>query len=319
MAATSSTVRLPQMSGATYLTDSGLETDLIFNHGFDLPDFASYPLLANEVGRARLVDYYREHWEIAERHGFGVVFETPTWRANPDWGLRLGHDLDALAAFNRDAAALLMEVRSESGAESDTFVVSGDLGPRGDGYVPGDRMSADEATAYHSWQVRELADAGVDVITILTVNYVEEGLGVANAAAGVGLPAVISFTVETDGRLPDGGELADAIERVDQEATAQPAYFMVNCAHPTHVLDTLQRDGEWKQRIAGFRANGSRMSHAELDEIESLDAGDPQELGRLFLDIRDAAPSITILGGCCGTDARHVDGIATAMVESGRR
>lgn len=314
----SSPVALPQLSGRTYLTDSGLETDLIFNHGYDLPEFASFPLLADDGGRARLTDYYREHWDIAQRHGVGVVFDTPTWRASPSWAAKLDYDLETLASLNQDAVALLLGLRAEMAADHSAFVVSGNLGPQGDGYVPGARMSVDEATAYHSWQARVLADAGVDVISIFTVNYVEEGLGAANAIAETGLPSVISFTVETDGVMPDGVQLSEAIARVDAEATTAPAYYMVNCAHPTHVLDTLNQSGEWKQRIRGFRANASRMSHAELDESESLDAGDATEFGHLFVDVRTAAPSISILGGCCGTDARHVEQIAQAASASGQ-
>ena len=309
---------LPQLSGSTYLTDSGLETDLIFNHGYDLPEFASFPLLADDVGRKRLSDYYREHWQIAERHDVGVVFDTPTWRASPDWAEKIGYDLGVLAAFNRDAVALLQEIRAEVNAADERFVVSGNLGPRGDGYVPDSQMSVDDATAYHAWQAQVLADAGVDLISIFTVNYVEEGVGVANAAAGTGLPAVISFTVETDGRLPDGSEVAEAIDRVDQESMIAPSYYMLNCAHPTHVIETLTTEGAWKQRIRGYRANASRMSHAELDESAALDAGDPLELGELFVELRRVAPSITILGGCCGTDARHVTEIAAAAERAGQ-
>ena len=314
----SPTSSLPQLSGRTYLTDSGLETDLIFNHGIDLPEFASFPLLGDDVGRDTLGSYYRDHLDVAQRHDAGVVFDTPTWRASPDWAAKLDIDLGELATFNREAVQLLMQLRAESGAGVDDFVLSGNLGPRGDGYVPGEQMSADEASEYHSWQVGVLADAGVDMVSIFTVNYVNEGLGVANAVATAALPSVISFTVETDGVLPDGSSLASAIERVDKEATVAPAYYMVNCAHPDHVLGALGVDGEWKERIRGFRSNASRMSHAELDESESLDAGDPQELGQLFNDVRDAAPSISILGGCCGTDARHIAEIADAAAAAGR-
>jgi homocysteine S-methyltransferase len=309
---------LPQLSGATYLTDSGLETDLIFNHGLDLPAFASFPLLGSDDGRQRLTDYYRDHWQIADAHDVGVVFETPTWRANPDWGTHLGYDLGQLATFNEDAASLLLDLKDAVGADAKRFVVSGNLGPRGDGYQPTARMTAEEATRYHSWQVAVLAASGVDLVTILTANYVEEGVGVANAAAAVGLPAVVSFTTETDGRLPDGSELGAAIERVDAEAAAPPAYYMVNCAHPTHVMETLTSDDPWTERIRGFRANASRMSHAELDESETLDAGDPRELGQLFNEVRAVVPTISVLGGCCGTDARHIEAIAIAAAASGR-
>ena len=311
-----STAPLPQLSGDTYLTDSGLETDLIFNHGIDLPSFASFPLLEDADGRAKLAAYYREHWDIAAARGVGVVFDTPTWRASPFWGEQLGYDLPRLEQVNRMAVGLLQEVRSEVAASDAAFVISGNLGPRGDGYQPDHLMSVDEATDYHAWQVRVLASAGVDLVSAFTINYVDEAIGIANAAAAASVPVVVSFTAETDGHLPGGTTLADAIDRVDRESDAPPAYFMINCAHPTHVLDVLADEGPWRDRLRGFRANASRMSHAELDETEVLDIGDPAELGALFADVRRVVPSITVLGGCCGTDARHVAAIAEAAAHS---
>lgn len=307
---------LPQLSGQTYLTDSGLETDLIFNHGIDLPSFASFPLLENADGRAKLVAYYREHWDIAESRGVGVVFDTPTWRASPFWGEQLGYDLPRLEQINRMAVGLLKEVREEVAAPDAAFVISGNLGPRGDGYRPDHLMTVAEATDYHAWQVRVLVSCAVDLVSAFTINYVDEAIGVANAAADASVHSVISFTVETDGHLPDGTTLADAIDRVDTESHGPPAYYMVNCAHPTHVLDVLAVEGSWQERLRGFRANASRMSHAELDDSEVLDIGDPAELGALFADVRSAVPSITVLGGCCGTDSRHVAAIAEAAAHS---
>lgn len=305
-------VVLPQLGGSIFLTESGLETDLLFNHGIDLPAFASFPLLDSKSGRTVLHDYYRDHWRIARDHDLGVVFETPTWRASPDWGAQLGYDLERLAGLNREAVELLLGLRTLVGATRSNFVVSGNVGPRGDGYQVGERMTVAEATEYHSWQVEVLAGTEADLVSLLTANYVEEALGFVNAAVAAGIPAVVSFTVETDGRLPDATALGDAIDRVDQGADAVPVYYMVNCAHPTHLMGTLQQSGPWKERLLGYRANASRMSHAELDAMEVLDAGDPQELGNLFNEVRVLAPNINILGGCCGTDARHVEAIAAA-------
>ena len=245
-----------------------------------------------------------------------MVFDTPTWRANPAWGERLGYDRDRLARLNEAAVDLLLEVRRSVDARDGSFVVSGNLGPRGDGYQPSHLMSADEAAEYHRWQVEVLAGRGVDLVSAFTINYVDEAVGVARAASAVGVPAVVSFTVETNGHMPDGTTVKDAIERVDRETDAPPVYYMLNCAHPDHVLEVLTAPGDWKRRLRGFRANASRMSHAELDESESLDIGDPDELGALFSEVRTAVPSITILGGCCGTDARHVRAIAEAAMVS---
>jgi homocysteine S-methyltransferase len=126
------------------------------------------------------------------------------------------------------------------------------------------------------------------------------------------IPAAVSFTVETDGRLPTGQPLHEAIDQVDAETSSGAAYFMVNCAHPTHFADALEYDGAWRQRLVGLRANASSKSHAELDESTELDEGDPQDLGARHAALRDRLPNVTVLGGCCGTDARHVAAICAA-------
>jgi S-methylmethionine-dependent homocysteine/selenocysteine methylase len=307
-----STASLPQLSGDTYLTDSGLETDLIFNHGIDLPSFASFPLLEDADGRATLTAYYREHWDIAKARGVGVVFDTPTWRASPAWGEQLGYDLPRLEEINRKAVELLQGLRTSVGAADADFVISGNLGPREDGYQPDHLMSVDEAAEYHAWQTGVLAASGVDLVSAFTIDYVDEAIGITNAAAASSVPVVISFTVEANGMLPDGTRLADAIERVDRHSDAPPAYFMINCAHPTHVLDVLAEEGQWRDRLRGFRANASPVSH----EPEVLSVDDLTEFGMLFADVRRLLPSITVVGGCCGTDARHIAAIAEAVAGS---
>jgi len=305
---------LPQLASGVYLTDSGLETDLIFNRGLNLREFASFPLLADDAGRSTLAQYYMDHWEVADAHGAGVVFDTPTWRASPEWGERLGYDLPTMGAFNRDAVSLLREVKADAGADDEQFVISGNLGPRGDGYQPTNKMTAADAQRYHAWQIEMFAASGLPMVSIFTVNYVDEALGFANAAAETGIPGVVSYTVETNGVMPDGTSIAEAIDRVDQEALEPPAYYMLNCAHPSHIVGPLTEAADWKSRLRGFRANASRKSHAELDASDALDAGDPKELGELFNSVRDIAPSITVLGGCCGTDVRHVESIAAAVL-----
>src|SRR5436189_1651192 len=139
------------------------------------------------------------------------------------------------------------------------------------------------------------------MVTVLTINYTEEAVGVARAAEAHGLPSVISFTVETDGRLPTGQPLAEAIDQVDSATGGAPAYFMVNCAHPTHFEAELA-GGAWRERIRGIRANASKLSHAELDEADGLDAGDPAELADDHARLNALLPNLNVLGGCCGTD-----------------
>jgi S-methylmethionine-dependent homocysteine/selenocysteine methylase len=273
---------LPQLSGEVFLTDSGLETDLIFNEGFDLPEFASFVLVDDARGRDALAAYFRRHADIAVQHGCGVILEAPTWRASRDWGVRIGYPAAELRRVNEFAAALLSQVRSEyrDAAASSPMVVSGCIGPRADAYRPAERMGEGEAEDYHSEQIAILAATEVDLVHAMTITYSAEAIGIARAAAGAGIPAVISFTTETDGRLPDGASLADVIGA----------------------------------RLRSIRANASRMSHAELDESPTLDAGDPVELADDYLRLHAEHPSLSIMGGCCGTDARHVQAIADAFL-----
>ena len=296
------TTQLPQMSGHPVVTDGGLETDLIYHHDVDLPDFASFPLVDDDRGRELLRTYYGQYVDIAKRAGAAVQLETPTWRASSDWGDRLGYSAAELRRVNRESVALLEEVRDGAGLE--TFLVSGNLGPRGDGYVAGDVVDPDDAAAYHTPQIEAFADAGADLVTVLTLTGTGEAIGIVRAARKAGLPVAVSFTVEQDGRLPDGTPLEAAITTVDAEGG--PDYFMVNCAHPTHIAPGLTGDGDWRSRIVGIRANASKASHAELDAATELDEGDTVELAAAHDPLRQLLSNLTVLGGCCGTDARHV-------------
>ena len=284
-----------------WVTDGGLETDLLFHRGFDLPEFAAFPLLESEAGVGVLLDYYRAYAVIAEDSGAGLVLETPTWRANADWASKLGYDRSALDRVNRLAVDLVRRV----GRDLDRVQLSGVVGPRGDGYVAAG-ATADEATDYHGAQIKSFAEAGVDVVHALTLSEPAEAIGVVRAARSEGLAVGISFTVETDGRLPDGTPLGLAVEQTD--AVAAPDWFGINCAHPTHVLPALD-GGAWQQRLRVFRPNASTLTHAELDVMEVLDEGDRDLLCSATAQLLAALPSITTLGGCCGTDATHVAGL----------
>ncbi len=301
---------LPQLQGRQFLTDSGLETTLVFHDGIDLPCFAAFHLLQDSHGRAILRSYFERYIDMARAHGRGVVLEAPTWRANPDWGARLGYDAAALAQANRSAIAMLQELRV---AHQDVpVVISGNLGPRGDGYRVDARMSVDQARAYHAQQIEVFALTEADLVSAFTLNYPQEAAGIALAARDAAMPVVISFTVETDGRLPCADALGEAIEQVDAQTDGYVAYYMINCAHPTHFRRVLEEGGDWRQRIGGLRANASRRSHAELDESTELDTGDPVQLAAEYAELRALLPRLTVLGGCCGTDHRHVEAIAAA-------
>ncbi len=306
---------LPQLSGDTFLTDGGLETTLIFHRGFDLPEFAAFDLLRDTNGTEALRSYYQPYIGLAREHEVGFVLESPTWRASPGWAEKIGYSSEQLDGMNRKAIALMEEIRlaeDDRGQGIGPMVISGCIGPEGDGYSPESMLSADDAHAYHSTQIGTFADTAADMITAVTMTYAEEAIGVARAARDAGLPVAISFTVETDGRLPSGQPLGEAIEQVDAATDSYPAYYMINCAHPTHFEPAVSGDESWRERIRGLRANASTLSHAELDEAEELDEGDPEDLAARHAELREKLPSLNVLGGCCGTDHRHVGAICAA-------
>lgn len=305
--------RLPQMSGGMFLSDGGMETTLIFHDGMDLPHFASFVLLDSEAGRQSLKRYYEKYLEIARSRDVGFILDSATWRANPDWAEKLGYDAQALKAINVSAIALLEELRAKWESPATPCVISGAIGPRGDGYKAG-KMDAGEAEAYHSAQIAAFAETGADMVAAYTLTNIDEAIGIARAARARAMPCAISFTLETDGRLVTGKTLQEAIETVDGETGAYPAYYLINCAHPTHFETALAAGEPWMKRILGAKANASTKSHAELDESTTLDAGDPVDLGHRYRVLRQRFPSMRILGGCCGTDHRHVAAICEACV-----
>ncbi|MFA3918794.1 homocysteine S-methyltransferase family protein [Ruegeria hyattellae] len=304
------TTILPQLGGDIFVTDGGIETTLIFDYGIDLPLFAAFPLLGTEDGRAALERYYRSHADVATAHGRGFIFESATWRASPDWAHKLGFNERELAEFNRQSISLMDALRRDfPGPES---VLSGCVGPRGDGYDPGEIMTVAEAEAYHGFQIEAFAGTNADLVTAITITNTPEAIGIVRAARKWNMPVVISFTLETDGRLPTSQTLGSAIKEVDDRTGGGPAYFMLNCAHPDHFRETLQNGGAWRNRICGIRANASRLSHAELDEAETLDDGDPVETGRDYAELLEFMPHLVVFGGCCGTDHRHIEQVCMA-------
>jgi homocysteine S-methyltransferase len=305
---------LPQLSGGIFLTDGGLETTLVFHDRIELKHFAAFDLMKRETGRARIRDYYALYAAMARANRTGFIFESPTWRANRDWGTKLGYSEAALAEVNRRSIELLAELRQHFETPPSPMVISGNIGPRGDGYDPGCKMSAVEAEIYHAAQIATFRRTEADMVSAFTLNYVEEAIGIVRAAAAAEMPVVISFTVETDGRLPTGQSLGSAITEVDEATDSGAAYFMVNCAYPTHLKRSWELREPWVKRVRGLRANASNRSHAELDQATALDAGDPVELGRQYRELRALMPQLTVLGGCCGTDHRHVQEIALSCV-----
>jgi S-methylmethionine-dependent homocysteine/selenocysteine methylase len=306
---------LPQLDGTLFIADGGLETTLIFHEGIGLPYFAAFDLLNDETGVALLRRIYARYLDIARQYAMGIVLDTPTWRANPDWGEKLGYGAHRLAEANRKSVALLADYRQCEQDHAKPIVISGCIGPRGDGYRTDTRMSAARAYDYHAFQVDTFAQTQADMIAAYTLNYSDEAIGIVLAARMMAMPVAISFTVETNGRLPSGESLPAAIARVDDETDGYPLYYMLNCAHPSHFEEVLREDGSWRERLRGLRANASKRSHAELDESTGLDDGNPQELAEQHRLLFDLLPNLAVVGGCCGTDHRHVAAICAVCVE----
>lgn len=289
---------------APWLTDGGLETSMIYHEGLDLPYFAAFTLLETATGRAALTRYFDTFATLARQADTGLVLDTPTWRAGTTWGAVMGLDAARVSQINRDAVEFCAAYRAAHEPNGLPIVLNGVIGPSGDGYAIGRALTADEAVIHHRVQVAALAAAGVDLITAVTMTHVGEAVGIVRACKAAGVPVAVSFTVETDGRLASGDTLADAIRMTDAATGDAPVYYMVNCAHPTHFMPAL--DGDWVARIGGIRANASRLSHAELDVATQLDDGDPAEFGALYGALGDLLANLKVIGGCCGSDHRHV-------------
>ncbi|QFT96053.1 bifunctional homocysteine S-methyltransferase/5,10-methylenetetrahydrofolate reductase protein [Roseovarius sp. THAF8] len=289
-------------SNQAWVADGGLETDLIFSDGLDLPHFASFHVFDTEEGCATLARYYDRYIEVARSAGTGFVLDTATWRSGAFWPETVGRSLADLEAATREAVRFARDTR---GRHADVpMVLNGAIGPAGDGYAPDRLYNQDAAEALHAHQVRWMAEEGIEMITAVTMTHPDEAIGLVRAASDWDLPVVVSFTTETDGHLPTGETIEWAITKTDVATGGAPVFYMINCAHPDHFAAELA--GDWTSRIGGIRANASRMSHEELDEAQELDAGDPDEFGKLYGDLFQTLPRLRVIGGCCGTDKRHI-------------
>lgn len=305
---------LPQLA-SDFLTDGGLETTLVFQRGLDLPHFAAFPLLDTPGGRRELESYYATYLAIAAKRRIGFVIDTPTWRASKDWAPRLGYDLSGLRRINQESVAFIAMLRTRWEKVSSPCVLNGVIGPRVDGYRSGG-MDAAEAEDYHAFQAEIFASSDADLISAITMNSMAEAIGIVRAAKAVAMPCVVSFTVETDGRLVGGASLREAVETTDDETGGWPAYYMVNCAHPSHFTGVLERGEAWIHRIGGIRANASTKSHAELNQSTELDTGDVIDFGRRYAALKKICPAIRVLGGCCGTDHTHIESVCDSCLPS---
>lgn len=289
-----------------FLTDGGFETWLFFQQGFEAPEFAAIVLMDEQASRQAMRRYFDGFLKMAEGAQTGFVLDTNTWRGCTHWGPKLKRSTSEMLRLTRDAVNFAKEIRDEWQSRVAPIVVNGVIGPAGDGYAPGKVPDAVEARHMHWPQIEALAQAGVDMVSAITMTNSGEATGIAQAATEARLPVVISFTVETNGRLPTGETLAAAIRSVDAATNGAPCYYMVNCAHPDHFRHVVASGNDWVHRIGGVRANASRLSHAELDVAEALDEGNPTEFGQLHADLVGLLPNLRVVGGCCGTDHRHV-------------
>jgi len=301
---------LPQQTMSTFMTDGGIETDLIFNKGIDLPEFAAFDLLKNEEGIEVLRKYYLDYLNVSKQNCRGFILEAPTYRANPDMALKIGYSLESLDAMNRLAVQEMEKIRDDNENENFKIAISVCIGPRGDGYFPDKKMSIEMAEEYHSVQIKIVSDTNADFVSAFTMNYNEEAIGIVNAAKKNNIPVVISYTVETDGKLPSGESLEESITSLDKITDNYVSYFMINCAYPDHFANILEPKKKWTKRIKGIRANSSSKSHAELNESETLDKGNKEELAKGFLHLKTLLPNLSIIGGCCGTDHTHLKEIS---------
>jgi len=300
---------LPTPGGTVFITDGGLETTLIYHYQMKLPHFAAFYLLSDEKGKIILKDYFESYLQLAKKYAKGFILESPTWRASSDWGYKLGYSQNELHDLNQSAIHELRKLKRAYESEETPVLISGCLGPRGDGYVTSQKMNITKAENYHKLQVSAFQKAKVDLLTGITLNYSEEAIGMVKAAMSFNLPIVISFTVETDGKLPSGEFLNEAIQQVDEVTAEYPSYYMINCAHPSHFINQLENSGTWISRIYGIRANASLKSHEELDNSTALDAGDKIELAERYKELQNILPNLIVYGGCCGTDHNHIDQI----------
>lgn len=299
----------PQRDGVLYLTEGGQETEVMYKFGHELPEFAMYPLLDNPAAVADLKGMYERVLDAAARHGCVAMLSGLDYRASPDWGDKLGYSRDGLAEALHRSIDFLRDVARPYRGQAE-ILIGGMVGPRGDAYALNRTITAEEAEEYHAFQIDTLNATGVDFISAVTFNNVPEAVGLSRAAAKGAAPLGISFTLDSNHRLQSGPSLKDAIEAVDAEAgEARPAFFGVNCSHPTEFEPALE-PGDWILRVRSLRPNASAKDKGELCQLGHLDDGNPVLLGLQMAALARRYPHIDMWGGCCGTWDVHLDEIA---------
>ena len=310
--------KLPQLQGRNMTCGGGFETWLQYVDGFTLRHFCAFELLNDERGVACLTDYHRKLVEAAVENGFGVINEGLHYRASRDWGELIGFSKEALEEINIRGIEFYKDFAREYDSPETPMIVGGVIGPRGDAYNVGRTPDAAEAEDYHSEQILTFKKAGADVVTAATFSSIEEATGLARAAKSADMPVVISFFVARGGKLKGGETLEEAISAVDAATESAPAYYMINCTHPSEFTPGLT-DGDWTRRLGGFMPNAVAMETLDLCKLGHLEDGDPEELGGQMADLARRFPHINVWGGCCGTDGRHIGQITRQVGEARRR
>lgn len=303
----------PQKEGHFYLSEGGTETELMYKYGFELPQFAMFPLLDNPKAVAKMREMFRSYLEVVANNKMCALMGGLDYRASPDWGKLLGYSPQGLAEANHQSILFLREIADEYATDIPEILIQGLIGPRGDAYERNEKITANEAEDYHSVQLETLKEADVDLSLAITFNNIPESIGVARAAAKIGVPLGISLTLDGTSKLNSGPTLAEAITTIDAETNQSPAFYSINCSHPVEYEPAIE-PGDWINRVRGVRPNASKMEKIALCQIGHLEEGDPVELGELCGDLAKRYPHMDIWGGCCGTWDIHLDEIAKNLL-----
>jgi homocysteine S-methyltransferase len=300
----------PRLENKFYLTEGGTETEILYKWGYELPEFAMFTLLENAEANECVLGMYRRYFDVAEAYGTGILVTGHDYRASPDWARKLGYSLKGLTEMQHRTIQFLTDIRAEyEGRVSDVYV-SGCIGPRGDAYGTGGGISEAESEDYHSVQLSNLVETDADMAIAQTFNNIPEAIGVVRAATAIGIPIGVCLTLTTDALLRSGPTLKEAVETIDDRTGGAAAWFGTNCSHPVEFEPAISEAGAWAERLRYIRPNATQMEKIALCKLGHLEDGDPVELGHQIGDVARRFPNADILGGCCGTDERHLGEIA---------
>jgi S-methylmethionine-dependent homocysteine/selenocysteine methylase len=298
-----------QRPNKLFLTEAGIETELMYKWGFEIPHFAMFALLENDQIVSTLRGMYRSYLDVAAKHEMSFLMGGFDYRASPDWAELLGYGPEALKEANLRCLDFHRQMGAEYASDVPEAVTMGCVGPRGDAYQLNRTISEAEAEDYHSVQLTTLRDAKVPLVYAATFNNIPEAVGVVRAARRLGLPIALSFSLDSNSKLKSGPSVKEAIEAVDEATDRAPEFYAINCSHPVEFEPALE-PGSWIERLRNLRPNASKMEKIALCKLGHLEEGDPIELGQLMGQLAKRYPHMDIWGGCCGTGEVHLEEIA---------